>query len=274
MPGNNDSPVLLVTGGASGIGAGCAQRFARAGYRVMVADIQDEKGHTLAATLGSAAGYVHLNVSEEADFAHAIAATMTKWGRLDCIVNNAAIVGVLGPLAQTPIEEWDHAYAVIQRSVFLGTKHAARVMQAQKSGSIINIASMAAFIAGFSPHAYSTAKAAVVHFTRSAALELIEDGIRVNAICPGNIETPIHTGVKDDRWQARIEKIREAQKDDQPIGRFGVPEEIADAALWLASDASSYVVGHALTVDGGFGLGRAWRFQPPHFRELHPVLKK
>ena len=264
---------MLVTGGASGIGAACAQVFARAGYRVMIADIQDEKGVRLAAEMGGDASYIRLDVREEQDFAHAIDATAERWGRFDCLINNAAIVGVIGPLAETSLAEWDHAYAVIQRSVFLGSKHAARVMQPRKTGAIINIASAAALTAGWSPHAYATAKAAVVHFTHSSALELIEHGIRVNCICPGNIETPIHTGVTDDRWKSRMEKIREAQKDDQPLPRFGLPEEIAEAALWLASEQSAYVVGHALVVDGGMLVGRHWRKQPAHLREYHPALK-
>jgi NAD(P)-dependent dehydrogenase (short-subunit alcohol dehydrogenase family) len=264
---------MLVTGGASGIGAGCARAFSAAGYRVMIADIQDEKGVVLAAELGGETRYVHLDVADEQDFEHAIGAAVAQWGRLDCLINNAAIVGVMGPIAAITIEEWDHAYAIIQRSVFLGTKHAARVMQPQKYGNIINIASAAALIAGFSPHAYGAAKAAVKHLTQSTALELIEDGIRVNCICPGNIETPIHTGVTDDRWLKRIEKIRVAQQDDQPLPRFGLPSEIADAALWLASDASAYVVGHALVIDGGLLAGRHWRKQPAHQREYHPAIR-
>jgi NAD(P)-dependent dehydrogenase (short-subunit alcohol dehydrogenase family) len=266
-------PVMLVTGGASGIGAGCARAFAEAGYRVMIADIQNEKGVRLAAELSGEARYVRLDVRSETDFEHAVDATLQQWGQLDCLINNAAIVGAIGPLAETSIAEWDHAYQVIQRSVFLGTKHAARAMQPRRSGAIINIASAAAFVAGFSPHAYATAKAAVRHFTHSSALELIEYGIRVNCICPGNIETPIHTGVTDDRWMQRMDRIREAQRDDQPLARFGLPAEIAAAALWLAGPASSYVVGHDLVVDGGLLAGRPWRKQPPHLREYHPALK-
>jgi NAD(P)-dependent dehydrogenase (short-subunit alcohol dehydrogenase family) len=269
----SDPKTLLVTGGASGIGAACGRVFAAAGYRVMLADIQDEKGLNLAAALGGDARYIHLDVGVEADFAHAIDQCISQWGRLDCVINNAAIVGVMGPIAAISQAEWDHAYTIIQRSVFFGTKHAARVMQPRKAGAIINIASAAAFVAGFSPHAYATAKAAVKHFTHSTALELIEDGIRVNCICPGNIATPIHTGVTDDRWLKRIEKIELAQQDDQPVPRFGQPEEVAGAALWLASDASVYVVGHALTVDGGLLAGRAWRKQPAHQREYHTAIK-
>ena len=262
---------MLVTGGASGIGAGCAQAFARAGYRVMIADIQDEKGVRLAAEIGGDTRYIHLDVREEPDFARAIGATAECWGRFDCLINNAAIVGVIGPLAETSLTEWDHAYAVIQRSVFLGTKHAARVMQARKTGAIINIASAAGLIAGFSPHAYSTAKAAVVHFTHSAAIELAEDGIRVNCICPGNIETPIHTGVTDERWIDRMNKIRVQHQDDQPLPFMGLPSDIANAALWLASDGARYVVGHALVVDGGLLAGQPWRQQPSFYREFRPA---
>ena len=271
MPGSG--PVLLVTGGASGIGAACARRFAAGGYRVLVGDLQQDKGLALVGEIGGEAAFVRLDVKDEASVADAVAAAMQRFGQLDCLINNAAIVGVIGPLIDTSLEEWDHAQAVIQRSVFLGTKHAARAMQPRHTGSIINIASAAAFLGGFSPHAYATAKAGVMHFTHSAALELIEYGIRVNCICPGNIATPIHTGVTDDRWLSRIEKIAEAQKDDQPLARFGAPEEIADAAFWLASEQSSYVVGHALVVDGGLMAGRPWRKQPPHLREYHPVLK-
>lgn len=271
MPG--ETPTLLVTGGASGIGAACARRFHAAGHRVMVADIQDDKGLALAAELGGETCYVRLDVRQEQDFEAAVAAVMQRFGRLDCLINNAAIVGVIGSLIETSVAEWDHACAVIQRSVFLGTKHAARAMLARANGSIVNIASVAALTGGFSPHAYATAKAGVEHFTRSSALELIEHGIRVNCICPGNIATPIHTGVTDDRWQGRMARISELQKDDQPLARFGQPEEIADAAFWLASEQASYVVGHALVVDGGLMAGRAWRKQPPHLREYHPVLK-
>ncbi|MEQ8495383.1 MAG: SDR family oxidoreductase, partial [Gammaproteobacteria bacterium] len=201
----------------------------------------------------------------------ALGEVMQRHGRLDCLVNNAAIVGVLGPIATLPLDQYDLSHAIIQRSVVIGTKHAARIMLPQKMGAIVNIASVAGLTGGFSPHVYAACKAAVVNFTESVALELAEDGIRVNAICPGNVATPIHTGVTDERWKARIEKIREAAVDDQPIPRMGEPEEIAEAVAWLASDKSSYVTGHALVVDGGLMAGRLWRKQPPFFKEYHPA---
>lgn len=261
--------VCLITGGASGIGAACAELFLDAGYRVLIGDLQVEKGEALAAGLGAQASFLPLDVREESAFENAMAEALRLHGRLDCLVNNAAIVGTLGPISEIPLEEFEYTTAIILRSVFLGVKHAARVMGPQGSGNIVNVASVAGLIAGHGPHLYNTAKAAVVQFTRSTSLELIEQGIRVNAVCPGNVETPIHTGVTDDRWMRRMEKIRVERADDQPIGRMAQPGEIAEAVLWLASERSSYVTGHAMVVDGGLMAGPSWRHQPPYLREFH-----
>ncbi len=265
----DDGPVCFVTGGASGIGAACVRRFVAEGYQVAFGDLQVEKGADLARELGERATFSRLDVSAEIEFANALDATVRRWGRLDCLVNNAAVAGVMGPVASIPIDEYDYACNIIQRSVFIGLKHAARVMQAREAGSIVNIASVSGLKGGYGPHVYSACKAAVVSLTQSVALELAESGIRVNAVCPGNIETPIHTGVRDQRWTERIAKIRTALVDEQPINRMGLPEEIAAAVLWLASDESSYVTGHALVVDGGQMAGRLWRKQPTFLREFH-----
>jgi len=268
-----DSPACLITGGASGIGAACVAAFAAAGYRVVFGDIQIEKGEALARQIGGQAVFVRLDVCSESDFADATRTTLERWGRLDCVVNNAAIAGVIGPIAQIPLEEYEYACGVIQRSVFLGTREAARAMQAQRRGSIVNIASISGLSGGYGPHVYSACKAAVIALTKSVALELAESGIRVNAVCPGNVETPIHTGVTDERWKERMAKIRPSHRDDQAIERMGQPEEIAAAVLWLASDAASYVTGHALTVDGGLTAGLPWRKQPAFLREFHGAKK-
>jgi len=268
-----EAPVCLITGGASGIGAACVQGFAAAGYRVLFGDIQDEKGRALAAGLGEDAVYARLDVREERDFSRAVQAALERWERLDCVVNNAAIAGVLGPIAAIPLEEYDYACSVIQRSVFLGMREAARAMQPRGVGSIVSIASVAGLSGGYGPHVYSACKAAVISLTRTVALELAESGIRVNAVCPGNVETPIHTGVTDARWKKRMAKIRPTHRDDQAMNRMGQPEEIAAAVLWLASDAASYVTGHALTVDGGLAAGLPWRKQPAYLRELHRAKK-
>ena len=266
-------PVCLITGGASGIGAACVEAFARAGYRVSFGDIQVDKGKALEKKYGDDTHFLRLDVSSEADFAGATQAVLDRWGRLDCVVNNAAIAGVLGPIAQIPLEEYDYACGAVQRSVFIGMREAARAMQPRRSGSIVNIASVAGLVGGYGPHVYSACKAAVIAMTKSVALELAESGIRVNAVCPGNVETPIHTGVTDERWKERMAKIRPAHRDDQAIDRMGRPEEIAAAVLWLASDAASYVTGQALTVDGGLTAGLPWRKQPAFLRELHRAKK-
>jgi NAD(P)-dependent dehydrogenase (short-subunit alcohol dehydrogenase family) len=265
--------VCFITGGASGIGAACVRRFAAEGYRVAFGDLQVEQGAQFARELGDGAMFARLDVSDEADFADALDATVRRWGHIDCLVNNAAVAGVMGPIATIPLDEYDYACSIIQRSVFIGLKHAARIMQPRRSGSIVNIASVAGLQGGYGPHVYSACKAAVVSLSASVAIELAESGIRVNAVCPGNIETPIHTGVRDQRWKARIAKIRTELVDDQPMNRMGLPEEIAAAVLWLASDESSYVTGHALAVDGGLMAGRLWRKQPPFMRELHRAKK-
>lgn len=259
----------FVTGGASGIGAATARAFARSGYHVTIGDIQRGPGSELAAAIGGT--FVELDVREEAQFERAFAVIADTHGRLDCMVNNAAIVGVMGPIASLDLAEYDYSQEVIQRSVVIGTKHAARLMQPARSGAIVNIASIAGLIGGYSPHVYAACKAAVAHFTESVALELAEDGIRVNAVCPGAIATPIHTGVRDERWRERIGKVRDASVDEQAIARMGEPEEIAEAVLWLASDAASYVAGHVMVVDGGLMAGRLWRKQPAFFRESHPA---
>jgi NAD(P)-dependent dehydrogenase (short-subunit alcohol dehydrogenase family) len=266
--------VCLVTGGASGIGAACVEAFAAAGYRVLSGDLQEARGKALADKLGANVVFLPMDVRVEGDFAQAVNAAIDRWGRLDCLVNNAAIAGVLGPIAAIPLEEYEHACSIIQRSVFLGMREAARAMQPRRSGAIVNIASISGLAGGYGPHVYSACKAAVIAMTRSVALELAESGIRVNAVCPGNVETPIHTGVADERWVERMAKIRPTKRDDQAIDRMGLPEEIAASVLWLASDAASYVTGQALAVDGGLTAGLPWRKQPAFMRELHMAKKK
>lgn len=261
--------VAFITGGASGIGAATARRFAGQGYAVVLGDVQLAPGEALAAELGGL--FVALDVREEAQFEQAFAAIGARHGRLDVMVNNAGIVGVLGPIGTLDMAQYDYTQEVVQRGIVIGTKHAARIMQAQQFGAIVNVASVAGLAGGYSPHTYAACKAAVVRFTESVALELAEDNVRCNAVCPGNVATPIVTGVKDERWLDRIKKIRAGAVDDQPIPRMGEPEEIAEAIVWLASDAASYVTGHSLVVDGGLMAGRLWRKQPGFFREYHPA---
>jgi NAD(P)-dependent dehydrogenase (short-subunit alcohol dehydrogenase family) len=253
--------VALITGGASGIGEGTVRLFVAEGASVMIADIQDERGQRLAAELGDRAAYVHTDVSREADVEAAVAGTVGRFGRLDCIFNNAGYGGVGGRIEAIPIEGFDATIGVLLRGVLLGMKHAAPVMKRQGGGSIISTASVAGLSAGFGPHVYSAAKAAVIQLTRTVAMELGEHNIRVNCICPGGIATPIFgkgLGMSAEQADAIVPLMKGVLETVQPIKRAGLPEDIAQAALWLASDESTFVNGHAMVVDGGLSGGRSW----------------
>ena len=251
----------LITGGASGIGEATARLFVAEGASVAIADIQDERGERLARELGARAVYVHADVSRETDVKAAVDDTVRGFGRLDCIFNNAGYAGVGGGIEQIPVEGFDATIAVLLRGVFLGMKHAASVMKRQGAGSIISTASVAGLRAGLGPHIYNAAKAAVIHLTRSVAMELGESGVRVNCICPGGIATPIFGkafGLSAERADETITLMKGVLESMQPIRRPGLPDDIAQAALWLASDDSTFVNGHALVVDGGLSGGRPW----------------
>jgi NAD(P)-dependent dehydrogenase (short-subunit alcohol dehydrogenase family) len=253
--------VALITGGASGIGEATVRLFVEEGASVMLADIQDDRGRRLAGELGSRAAYLHTDVSREADVQAAVDETCKRFGRLDCIFNNAGYAGVGGRIEDIPVEGFDETMGVLVRGVFLGIKHAARVMKKQGSGSIISTASVAGLRTGFGPHTYSAAKAAVIHLTHSVAMELGESGVRVNCICPGGIATPIFgksMGLSPERAEEVIPLMKGVLENFQPIKRTGLPDDIARAALWLASDESGFVNGHALVVDGGLIGGRLW----------------
>jgi NAD(P)-dependent dehydrogenase (short-subunit alcohol dehydrogenase family) len=262
--------VAVITGGASGIGACSARRFVEAGARVVIADMQEERGRELARALGDAAEFVRVEVSHEADVAASVARALERFGRLDCMFNNAGFGGALGSIADTPVEEFDLTFAVLVRGVFLGIKHATPALRRQGSGCVINTGSVAGLNAGYSPHAYAAAKAAVIQLTRSTALELAEHSVRVNCICPGFIATPLGLNTVG-RPDAATEAARSGMAEAQPIPRAGEPDDIAAAALWLASDAASFVTGQVLVVDGGISVGRPWAEQPEFFREYRPI---
>jgi NAD(P)-dependent dehydrogenase (short-subunit alcohol dehydrogenase family) len=253
--------VALVTGGGSGIGEATVRLFVAEGASVVIADIQDERGRRVADELGARAAYVHTDVSREADVQAAVEATVERFGKLDCIFNNAGYGGVGGRIAEIPVEGFDETLGVLLRGVFLGMKHAAPVMKRQGGGSIISTASVAGLRTGLGPHVYSAAKAAVIHLTRSVAMELGEHNVRVNCICPGGIATPIFgkgLGLSPERAEEIVPLMKGVLENLQPIKRSGLPDDIAHAALWLASDDSTFVNGHALVVDGGLTGGRSW----------------
>lgn len=242
--------VALITGAASGIGAAAAERFADEGARVVVADIQEEQGRTVAAGLGDAGVFTVCDVTDEAAVAAAVDLAVYRWGRLDCMFNNAGIVGAVGPIAQTSAEAWDRSVAVLLRSVFLGTKHAARVMVPQGSGVILNTSSIAGVIGGLGPHAYTACKAAVIALTKSASAELAHAGVRVNAIAPGNTVTALTAMVRTGDF-TDIAGAMDSMAKDNPLGFAPVGDDIAYAAVYLASDEARFVSGHTLVVDGG-----------------------
>jgi NAD(P)-dependent dehydrogenase (short-subunit alcohol dehydrogenase family) len=268
--GKLDGKAAVITGGASGIGAATARLFAREGARVVIADVQDAAGEALAAELGAAAVYQHVDVSREDDVRGAVQRATSAFERLDCMFNNAGILGTVGPLEDIPVDEYDRTMGVLLRSVFLGMKYAAPVMKAQGSGSIISTSSIAGIVGGDGPHIYSVAKAAIIHLTKSAALELGPHGVRVNCICPGGILTPMATGSLAASPEVN-DAVAGVLAGFQPIPRAGMPDDIAQAALWLASDDSTFVSGHALVVDGAAAAGTPWKRQPVPFRTHRPM---
>ena len=268
--GRLDGKVATITGGASGIGAGTARRFVEEGAKVVVADLNEELGTALVAELGDAAAFMRTDVSKEEDVAAMVAEATDRFGRLDCLFNNAGFGGALGPISETSVEDYDLSMDVLLKSVFLGTKHAAPVMTGQRSGSIVNTASVAGLRAGYAPHLYSTAKAAVIAFTRTTALELGQYGVRVNAICPGVIATPLAAG-RPDATTEQIDRLRQFAERGQVIERVGEPLDIANMALFLASDDSEWVTGQYHVVDGGFEAGPPWRKWPEWARTTRPI---
>ncbi|MFW9798609.1 MAG: SDR family NAD(P)-dependent oxidoreductase [Candidatus Thorarchaeota archaeon] len=262
--GKLDDRVAVITGAASGIGKAIAELFAEEGAHVVVSDIHDEFGQQVASTLGKKATYIHADVSVERDVKGMIDHAVDTYGRLDCIVNNAGMGGVKGEIESVPVEDFDRTIGILLRGVFLGMKHAAPVMKKQGGGTMINISSVAGLRGVSQNHPYSAAKAAVLQLTRTVAMELAYYKIRVNSICPGSIVSSIFgaaQGMSSEESVQTYENLKKLFEKGQPIRRAGLPEDVANAALWLASDDSSFVTGHALVVDGGVSAGQQWTQQ-------------
>jgi NAD(P)-dependent dehydrogenase (short-subunit alcohol dehydrogenase family) len=242
--------VAVVTGGASGIGKASVRRFLDAGASVVFGDLNQANGESLLAELAEQGcrdrcRFALTDVAEEDAVAGLIATATSTFGRLDVMFNNAGVGGAFGPITEIDVAAWDRTFAVLTRSVFLGTKHAARAMIDQATGgSIINTASVAGLGGGGGPQAYSAAKAAVVNLTYTTASELAPHHIRVNAICPGFIVTPLAVGRNEEATKAAVREF-------QPWPDHGHPEDIAALALFLASDDSRFVTGEAIRADGG-----------------------
>jgi len=248
--GRLQNKVAVITGGASGMGRATVLRFLAEGAKVVVADFNAATGEdTIAeatrAGYGDGVRFIRTDVAKEADIEAMIRCATDAFGQLDIVFNNAGVGGAIGPLTETTVTDWDYTFDVLAKGVFLGIKHAARVMRAQgRGGSIINTASIAGLSGDAGPLVYSAAKAAVISLSQSAAVELAGDRIRVNAICPGFIVTPLAQGANREGTQAAFAK-------SQPWPDYGRGEHIAGAALFLASDDAEFVTGEALIVDGG-----------------------
>ena len=252
--GQLDGKVAVITGAASGMGRSAAILFAREGAHVVLADLNTAGGEA-AAEEASAAGascvFQRTDVSSEPDVKALIARALSEFGRLDVTFNNAGIGGALGSLEGIEVEDWDRTLAVCLRGVFLGMKHSIAPMRAQGGGAIVSTASIAGLGGYANLHAYCAAKAGVVNLTRSAALELAIDKIRVNSIAPGGVSTPILGGGAHFNKAAADAALVNAQ----PLPLAGQPEDIAAAALFLASDAARFITGHCLVVDGAATAG-------------------
>jgi NAD(P)-dependent dehydrogenase (short-subunit alcohol dehydrogenase family) len=255
MAGRLEQKVAVITGGASGIGRASVELFVAEGARVVVGDIQDEAGAALAERLGSDVAFVHTDVTEEEQVAALVDAAVSAFGRLDVMFNNAGAPGTGGEIVELDLAGFDRSVDLLLRSVALGHKHAGRVMKAQGSGSIVSTASIAGLGGGDVDVSYSASKAAIINLVRTATAELGPFGVRSNAIAPGLIVTPIFSNrfpLEPEQVPAFDDRLAAIAGSVQPVPRAGRPEDIARAALFLASDEASFISGHTLVVDGGF----------------------
>jgi NAD(P)-dependent dehydrogenase (short-subunit alcohol dehydrogenase family) len=275
MTGRLEDKVAVITGAASGIGRATVDLFVSEGARVIAADIQDDKGARMEEDHKGMVRYVRCDVMQEKDIAGAINAAKTHFGRLDVLFNNAGTGGASDPADAVTAEGFDSVMHLHVRAALFGMKYAVPLMRAAGGGSIISTASVAGIRTGYGPILYSIAKAAIVHMTHAAAAQLGPEKIRVNCICPGLIATNIFAqafGVPSQLAETRIEAIAESTKGSQPIPRGGRGRDIAEAALYLASDGSGFVNGHALVVDGGLTLGATGMAQMAVFAPIVQAL--
>lgn len=250
-----DGKAALVTGGASGIGRAIVQAFAGQGARVCAADVDRASGERVArefSAAGHAVIYRWLDVADAASCAAAVRACADRFGRLDVLVNCAGI-GLVGSVEETSREDWDRLVSVNATGVYICSREAVAAMLAQDppGGVLINIASVAALVGLERRFAYSATKGAVLAMTRQMAVDYARRGIRVNAICPGTIDTPFVGAYLERSHPHEKEAVRAQLDARQPLGRMGRPEEIADCAVYLAADAASFMLGSAVVVDGG-----------------------
>lgn len=253
--------VAVVTGGSSGIGLGTAERFLAEGARVVIADIERDRGESIVAQLGADAAFKHTDVADQEQVADLVAFAVARFGGLHVMFNNAGISGVRHPtLFDDDFADFQRVMEVNLLGVMVGTREAARHMATVGGGSVINISSIGGIQAAPSLWAYHLSKSSVIFFTKAAAVGLGQHGVRVNCICPGNIETPIlgtalTSHLPEEERADTLRRVREYILSKQPLQRQGTTDDIAEAALYFASDRSSYVTGTTLPVDGGLVAG-------------------
>lgn len=251
MPMGNriEGKIAIVTGGASGIGEATTRLFVSEGAKVVIADIDDEKGNALEAELnhdGEVARYRQFDVTQENRWIEVVGEVMDTWGRLDVVVNNAGMSGVgRARVEETTVENWDAVFAVNSTAVMLGTKTAIPAMRKNGGGSVVNVSSIFGIVGSPAGAAYHASKGAARTFSKAAAVQYAPDNIRVNSVHPGFTDTPMTLDIHSQK------EIRDAREKMTPLGRLGLPDDIAYGILYLACDESSWVTGIELVIDGG-----------------------
>ena len=267
--------IAFITGACSGIGLATAERFVEEGACVLAADIQDEAGAALQTRFAGRLKYAHCDVTQPAQIQAALDRAAAEFGGLDIVFNNAGAGGQPGGMQEMTVEGWDRTMNLLLRSVMCGTLYALPHLKARGGGAIVNTASISALASGYAPVAYSTAKAAVLHFSKVTAADLAQHRIRVNAVVPGFIATSIFGagfGLDRQASQQLAATLAERGGSLQPAGRTGRPEDIAEAVLYLASDAAGFVTGTQLVVDGGMTVGTRASWDPSAPRPVQQAL--
>ncbi len=255
----------VITGGSSGIGRGSVELFLREGATVVMGDIDEAEGTAMMSAMGENFLFKTCDVTQEAEIKALMDYAAEETGGIDIAFNNAGAGGPRAPIDEISGDDWDFAMALLLKSVAMGIRHAAPHLKARGGGAIVNTASICSFQAGYGPIAYSTAKAGVLHLTKVAAAELAQYKIRVNAICPGFIQTNIFAATVGANKEETMEintVLGQAAASAQPVARPGVPADIAEAAAYLASDAAGFVTGTHILVDGGMLVGTQGSWDP------------